>query len=121
MRILLLSFFLAFNYLGFCQQSLPEKDAEFPGGNSAIAQFIVDNVQYPPKAMRRNWQGQIIVTFIVETDGTLTDIQAQNGKKVLRQEAERLIYIMPRWTPGEANGKIVRTRCTLPINFQLTD
>lgn len=98
----------------------PEKEAVFPGGSEAMVRFIIDNVQYPNEAIENNEQGKVFVSFLVETDGSLTNIRIERGASAsLDAEAIRLVTSMPKWTPGELNGKKVRCRCRLPINFTL--
>lgn len=99
-----------------------EKGAEFPGGYKSMFQFISQNLHYPPLAIENDVQGKVILSFVVEKDGTLSNI------KVLRdigggcaQEAVRVVKLMPRWTPAEQNGKPVRSQFNLPINFQIQE
>lgn len=99
-----------------------EKGAEFPGGYKSMFQFIGQNLHYPQLAIENDLQGKVILSFVVEKDGTLTNV------KVLRdigggcaQEAVRVVKLMPRWTPAEQNGKPVRSQFNLPINFQIQD
>ena len=99
-----------------------ETDAEFPGGMEALYRFINQNLQYPRLALENNIQGRVYVSFTVEADGTITnpvirrDIGGGCGKEDLR-----LVRMMPRWKPGEQQGKPVRTQFNLPINFKRPD
>lgn len=97
-----------------------EEDAEFPGGAAAMQQWISKHVQYPQVSMEQGEQGKVYVSFVVEPDGTITGVQVERGvSDDLDREAKRLVRSMPRWKPGKNNGKTVRARCRLPINFTL--
>jgi TonB family protein len=98
---------------------LPEKDAEYDGGPSAMQKYISQNVRYPKKAIKYNIEGKVYVSFIVEIDGGISNVVIEKGSKVFHEEVMRLIKNMPNWIPGEVNGKKVRARCRLPINFTL--
>ena len=99
---------------------IPENMPEFPGGLNAMIQFIADHIHYPEKAMKDKVQGLVVVTFIVERDGKLTnfevlkDIGAGCGA-----EGIKALEKMPRWTPGTINGEPVRVQFNLPIRFRL--
>jgi TonB family protein len=98
----------------------PDVEAEFRGGAKALQAFVSDNVNYPMKAIELNDQGRVFLSFVVEPDGTLSNLWVERGvSDALDKEALRLLKNMPRWIPGESNGKKVRTRCRLPINFTL--
>lgn len=100
----------------------PDVEAQFPGGTAAMQQFISENVVYPEEAMNANEEGKVYMSFVVETDGSITTIQIERGASTsLDKEAVRLVSMMPNWKPGELEGKPVRTRCRLPINFTLDD
>lgn len=93
----------------------------FPGGINAFEQFLGKNIKYPEAARNKNTQGRVIISFIVETDGTLTNF------KVMRsvgdgtdEEAIRVLALSPKWTPGLQNGHKVRVAYTVPINFTLS-
>jgi TonB family protein len=97
-----------------------EQMPEFPGGMEAMMKFLMENVHYPEAALKTGAQGRVIVTFIVESDGCISN--AKVVRKVnddLDAEAIRVIGSMPKWKPGMQNGKVVRVRYTLPISFQL--
>ena len=99
----------------------PDVAAQFPGGTKALHVFIQKNVQYPVDAVENNIQGRVYVTFVVEPDGSLSGIEVMRGGVYpsINNEAERLIRVMPNWTPGETDGNKVRSRCRLPITFTL--
>lgn len=98
-----------------------EKLPAFPGGEAAFGNYLSKNIRYPPVAKENNTQGRVIMSFVVEKDGSLTDI------KVLRDigggcgpEAVRVLSKSPHWTPGIQNGKPVRVAYTMPVNFTLS-
>lgn len=96
----------------------PDVEASFPGGAAALKQFIRDNVVYPEMAMEMNEQGKVYLSFVVEKDGSITNIKVERGVSAdLDREAKRVVRSMPKWVPGETKGKSVRTKCSLPIVF----
>lgn len=97
-----------------------EQAASFPGGTEAMYKYISDNLQYPRLAIEKGIQGRVFVTFIVEKDGSITDI------KVLKDigdgcgdEVVRLVKTMPKWKPAKQRGKTVRQQFNLPVMFSL--
>lgn len=97
-----------------------EEQPQFPGGTETMIKFIEENLQYPLIAKENRIQGRVIVNFVVEKDGSLSDIQIVRGvDPSLDQEAKRLIASMPNWIPGKQRGQEVRVRFTLPISFRL--
>lgn len=99
----------------------PDVEPEFPGGAVAMKKFISENFNYPEEALEESIQGKVYISFIVEKDGRLTNVKIERSvHPSLDEEARRLIYAMPRWNPGEAKGKKVRTRALLPIIFELS-
>ena len=97
-----------------------EQMPKFPGGDAALFQFLSTNIKYPPIAEENGVQGSVIVTFVVERDGSISDIRlAQPKHPLLNAEAVRVISKMPRWTPGKQNGKAVRVKYTVPVMFRL--
>lgn len=97
-----------------------EQEAEFPGGLDALSKYLSANLTYPQEARDANVEGKVIVQFVIEKNGKVSNI------KVLRdigsgcgEEAVRVIKGMPRWKPGQQRGKPVRCQFTLPVNFQL--
>lgn len=86
----------------------------------AMQSWIVKNVKYPQTSIELNEQGRVYLSFVVELDGSISNISVERGVSTdLDREAKRLLRNMPKWVPGEAKGKKVRTRCRLPINFTL--
>ena len=97
-----------------------EQMPEFPGGQEGLVNYLVENLNYPEKAKAEKITGKVYVSFVVEKDGSISNV------KVLRdigygcgEEAVRVVKAMPRWKPGMQRGKNVRVQYTLPLNFQL--
>ncbi|MDR1793074.1 MAG: energy transducer TonB [Bacteroidales bacterium] len=93
--------------------------AEFPGGESAKENFLRKNLKYPRKALRQKAQGTVTVNFIIETDGSVTNVfvQKSSGNKELDNEAIRVVKMMPKWLPAVQKGVPVRSGSSLPIRF----
>ncbi|SDZ91373.1 outer membrane transport energization protein TonB [Porphyromonadaceae bacterium KH3R12] len=97
-----------------------EEQPEFPGGQAAMMKFLSDNIRYPVIAQENGIQGRVICNFVVERDGSITDVQVVRGQDPsLDREAIRVIQQMPRWKPGKQRGSPVRVRFTLPVVFRL--
>ena len=97
-----------------------EKMPEFPGGIEGMMKFLMENVRYPEAAHKAGTEGRVLVQFIVETDGTVSN--AKVVKRVsddLDGEAVRVVGSMPKWKPGTQNDRPVRVKYTLPISFRL--
>ena len=93
----------------------------FPGGDAALSQWLDENLQYPTEALKNGIQGTVVVSFSVETDGSIKDIKVWRGKDALVKEAVRLMNIMPKWNPGKKDGQPVPVDYTLPIKFRLPE
>ena len=92
----------------------------FPGGDAELMRFLHDHMKYPAVAEENGIQGKVIVNFIVERDGSISNAQIKKSvDSSLDKEAIRLIKSMPRWIPGKQNGSTVRVRYTVPVNFRL--
>jgi TonB family protein len=100
-----------------------EHQAEFPGGMSAFAKYLQDNLKYPESAQRANIQGKVYVQFIVNADGSARDFEVLKSteNESLDNEALRVLKSIPKWVAGKQSGKNVRSRFTIPINFQLSN
>lgn len=99
-----------------------EQQAEFPGGVKALMEHIKANTRYPQEAKSRGIQGRVIVRFIVEEDGALTEEQVMKPvDPQLDAEAIRIARSMPKWRPGRLAGKPIRTRFSFPVTFRLKD
>lgn len=93
---------------------------QFPGGQIAMLKYIMENMKYPKQAMKEGIQGRVAVSFIVEKDGSISDVKPiLSVHPLLNKEAVRVVKSMPKWTPGKQNGKPVRVRFNLPIMFKL--
>lgn len=93
---------------------------EFPGGTNALMKFLSANIKYPAISAEQGIQGSVYVSFIVERDGSISDVKNVRGVSTeLDQEAIRVVKTMPAWTPGKQNGKSVRVKFILPIRFRL--
>ncbi len=98
-----------------------EEQPEFPGGLNAMMLFIRDNVKYPQEALNKEIAGTAVVKFVVEKDGSLTNIEVvRDPGGGLGAEAERIIREMPKWTPGAQRNQPVRVQMMAPIRFSLT-
>ncbi len=99
----------------------PEKRPEFPGGTDALFKFLSSNLKYPSDAKKEDIQGRVICQFVVNKDGSISDITVlRHVHPSLDLEAVRVISIMPRWEPGVQNGERKRCKFTLPIVFKLS-
>lgn len=97
-----------------------EKMPEFKGGREAMYKTINQNIYYPPIARRAEVQGTSWVSFIVEKDGTISDVKIQESlSKETDEEAMRVVSLLTTWIPGEVNGQPVRVRTALPIKYKL--
>ena len=97
-----------------------EQMPEYPGGIQALFEYLSQNVKYPSDAENQKVEGRVIATFIVETDGTINNVEVVKPVfPSLDAEAIRVLSGMPKWTPGKQSGKEVRVKYTVPINFNL--
>lgn len=97
-----------------------EKQPQFPGGEGAMMKYISENLNYPPQAREDNIQGRVVVKFIVEADGEVTNVTVVNSAhSALDSAAIAVIENMPNWEPGTQRGKPVRVQFVLPIRFVL--
>lgn len=97
-----------------------DKRATFPGGNKEAYAFIKENLKYPEDAACYGVQGRVIVKFVVEEDGSISDVEVVRGvHPSLDAEAVRVVKLMPKWQPAEIGGKPVRSRFNFPVYFKL--
>ena len=97
-----------------------DKNAEFPGGHKALIDWMQKNLQYPDTCRKAGIQGKVIIAFVVDTDGSIVDMEeARSPHADLTAEAMRIIKMMPKWTPATVGGKTVRSRFYLPVMFRL--
>lgn len=100
--------------------AMVEKMPEFPGGQDGLIAFLAKTIQYPKEAQEKGLQGRVVCSFIVEKNGSLSDVKVIRGiDPSLDQEALRVISVMPKWTPGTQRGKAVRVKYTVPLTFTL--
>jgi protein TonB len=93
---------------------------EFPGGETAMMQYLATKIKYPFWAQRYNMQGEVLIQFIVNADGSLSDCRIIKGAGVyLDMEALKAVRQMPKWRPGKKKGKPIRSRCVIPVTFRL--
>ena len=99
-----------------CVEQMPS----FPGGSQKLKEFIEENLRYPKELEESCVQGRVIVRFIVERNGKLSNVKVvKSVHPVLDKEALRIVKLMPRWIPGRQNGITVRVKCYIPIIFRL--
>jgi len=97
-----------------------EQMPSFPGGMAALMAYLQKSIKYPPVAEENGIQGRVICTFVVERDGSVTDVRvAKSVDPSLDKEAVRVVSAMPKWIPGKQNGQSVRVKYTLPVTFRL--
>ena len=97
-----------------------EEMPSFPGGTGALMSFLSSNIKYPVVAQENGVQGRVIVGFVVERDGSITDVKVMRSvDPSLDREAQRVVKAMPRWKPGKQNGSAVRVKYTVPVVFRL--
>ncbi len=97
-----------------------EQMPSFPGGQTALMEYLSKNVKYPVVAQENGVQGRVVVSFVVEKDGSVTDVQVvRSVDPSLDREAVRVISSMPKWIPGKQNGQAVRVKYNVPVSFRL--
>ncbi len=97
-----------------------EQLPEFPGGIVQFMKWLTRNLRYPPIAQSQRIQGKVVVSFIINKDGSIASPTiVQSVDPILDREALRVVKMMPRWKPGLQNGKPCRTMFAIPVNFQL--
>lgn len=98
----------------------PEEEASFPGGEEAMVAFIRKNIKYPEMSVQMGDQGKVYVRFVVEKDGSITNVTIARGvTPELDKEALRVVKMMPGWNPGKQRARPVRTNVVIPIVFKL--
>ena len=97
-----------------------EQMPEYSGGMQAMIEFLQTNMKYPEDAEKQKVEGRVMVQFVVETDGSVSDVHvAKQVFPSLDAEAIRVVQAMPKWTPGKEKGKVVRVKYNLPIVFRM--
>ena len=93
---------------------------EFPGGTVSLLEYLRKNIKYPAVCRENNVQGRVVVSFIIDTDGSITEAEVvRSVDPLLDAEALRTISQMPAWKPGKKDGNIVKVKYSVPINFRL--
>lgn len=97
-----------------------EQMPSFPGGAGALMKYLSENIKYPVVAQENGVQGRVVVSFVVERDGSITDVKvAKSVDPSLDREAMRVVRSMPHWIPGKQNGSAVRVKYNVPVSFRL--
>ena len=98
-----------------------EQMPEFPGGAAGMMKFIAENVKYPEEAYSKGIDGRVLVQFIIEKDGSVTNVKViKKVNDAIDAEAVRVVKAMPKWKPGKQNGREVRVKYTIPVSFRLS-
>ena len=93
---------------------------QFPGGAPKLMEYLSQNIRYPKEATEHGIQGRVIVQFVVEKDGSVSNVQVvRSVDPALDREAVRVVKSMPKWNPGMNNGQPARVKYTLPVTFKL--
>ena len=97
-----------------------EQMPSFPGGTVQLMKWLAEHVQYPAGALKTSVQGRVIIAFVVERDGSITDVNVvRSVDPSLDKEAARVVRNMPKWIPGKQNGAPVRVKYNVPVTFRL--
>lgn len=99
-----------------------QEPASFPGGDAELYKFLAKNIQYPTVEKENGIQGKVYLTFVIDKDGSITNVEVYKGLKGgpgCDKEAVRVAKMIPKWSPGKQNGKAVKMRFILPVNFRL--
>ena len=93
----------------------------FPGGQTALFEYLKQNMKYPAEALNDGIEGRVVCKFVVEKDGSISGVKVlrSSGNESLDTEAVRVLSEMPNWTPGEQGGKKVRVNYSVPLIFRL--
>lgn len=98
--------------------TIVEQEPQFPGGFEAMKNYLLANIHYPPEAKKAGVKDRVIMSFIIEPDGRMTDIQLLKGIGYgCDEEAIRVVKTMLRWTPGSQSGRPLRVKYMLPVLF----
>ena len=128
LKVALMMFVLLFSFMTSTAQTkkndmvfdVVEVMPQFPGGQIAMLKYLMENIKYPEQAMKEGIQGRVTVRFIVEKDGSISDVKPiLSVHPLLNKEAVRVVESMPKWSPGKQNGKPVRVRFNVPVMFKL--
>ena len=128
LKVALMMFVLLFSFMTSTAQTkknnmvfdVVEVMPQYPGGQIAMMKYIMENIKYPEQAMKEGIQGRVTVRFIVEKDGSISNVKpVLSVHPLLDKEAVRVVESMPKWSPGKQNGKPVRVRFNVPVMFKL--
>lgn len=128
LKVALMMFVLLFSFMTSTAQTkkndmvfdVVEVMPQYPGGQIAMLKYIMENMKYPEQAMKEGIQGRVAVSFIVEKDGSISNVRpVLSVHPLLDKEAVRVVKSMPKWSPGKQNGKPVRVRFNVPVMFKL--
>ena len=128
LKVALMMFVLLFSFMTSTAQTkknnmvfdVVEVMPQYPGGQIAMLKYIMENIKYPEQAMKEGIQGRVTVRFIVEKDGSISNVKPiLSVHPLLDKEAVRVVESMPKWSPGKQNGKPVRVRFNVPVMFKL--
>jgi TonB family protein len=96
------------------------ENAEFPGGDVALSDWMRKNMKYPEECRKQGIQGRVVISFVVNKDGSIVDLETvRSPHPALAEEGLRVVKSMPKWEPAKENGKVVRSRFNIPIMFWL--
>lgn len=100
--------------------TIVEQMPAFPGGNAALMQYLAKNVKYPMIAIETGVSGRVVISFVVERDGSISNVKVMKSVDAsLDNEAMRVVSGMPKWIPGRQNGNTVRVKYQVPVSFRL--
>lgn len=100
--------------------TIVEQMPAFPGGNAALMQYLAKNVKYPMIAIETGVSGRVVISFVVERDGSISNVKVMKSVDAsLDKEAMRVVSAMPKWIPGRQNGNTVRVKYQVPVSFRL--
>ena len=96
------------------------ENAEFPGGDVALSDWMRKNMKYPEECRKQGIQGRVVISFVVNKDGSIVDLETvRSPHPALAEEGLRVVKSMPKWEPAKENGKVVRSRFNVPIMFRV--
>lgn len=100
--------------------TIVEQMPSFPGGEQKLLEYVAKNTKYPQIAQDNGIQGRVFVSFVVETDGSISNVKVTRSLGGgCDEEAVRVIESMPKWEPGKQRGQVVRVSYQIPVNFKL--
>ena len=106
----------------FVRDTSKDVEPQFPGGVPALLNFVSECMRYPKESMDAGVQGKVLVSFVVDADGSVTDVEVTKSvDNLLDWEAKRIVKRLPHFAPGIRNGRPSRFRYNIPINFKLKD